>query len=84
MEKNPKLIQNNKYIQGNAAALDTLSLAGIREAPSINNQQDYGTFVLDVLKLSSKLPISSLLSDDTIRVTHEFVTPRYLATSAPV
>ena len=45
---------------------------------------DYGTFVLSVLKLSSKLPISGLLSDDTIRVTHEFVTPRYLATSAPV
>ena len=42
----------------------------------------YG-FVLDVLRLSSKLPISGMLSDATARVTHEFVTPRYLATSAP-
>ena len=38
----------------------------------------YGTFVLGVFKLSSKLPISGLLSDDTIRVTHEFVTPDLL------
>lgn len=35
VEKNPKLIQNNKYIQGNAADLDTLSRAGIQEAPSV-------------------------------------------------
>ena len=44
VEKNPKLIQNNKYIQGNAAALDTLSQAGIREAPSINNQETGDVF----------------------------------------
>jgi len=35
VEKNPKFIQNNKYIQGNAADLDVLSRAGIREAPSV-------------------------------------------------
>ena len=35
VEKNPKFIQNNKYIQGNAADLDTLTRAGIREAPSV-------------------------------------------------
>ena len=35
VEKNKKFIQNNKYIQGNAADLDTLSRAGIREAPSV-------------------------------------------------
>ncbi len=35
VEKNPTLIQNNNYIQGNAADLDTLSRAGIREAPSV-------------------------------------------------
>ena len=35
VEKNPKFIQNNKYIQGNAADLDVLSRAGIRESPSV-------------------------------------------------
>ncbi len=35
VEKNPKLIQNNNYIQGDAADLDTLNRAGIREAPSV-------------------------------------------------
>lgn len=35
VEKNSKLIQNNKYIQGNAADLATLNRAGIREAPSV-------------------------------------------------
>ena len=35
VEKNPKFIRNNKYIQGNAADLDTLTRAGIREAPSV-------------------------------------------------
>jgi len=35
VEKNPKFIQNNKYIQGNAADIDTLNRAGIREAPSV-------------------------------------------------
>ncbi|MCP4634727.1 MAG: potassium channel protein, partial [candidate division Zixibacteria bacterium] len=34
VEKNAKLIQNN-YIQGNAADLDTLNRAGLREAPSV-------------------------------------------------
>ena len=55
-----------------------------KEVRSMDYGTDYGTSVLDVLKLSSKLPISGLMSDDTARVTHEFVTPRYLATSAPV
>ncbi len=35
VEKNAKLIQNNKYIQGNAADLHTLNRAGIREASSV-------------------------------------------------
>ncbi len=35
VEKNPKFIQKNKYIQGNAADLDILSRAGIREASSV-------------------------------------------------
>jgi len=35
VEKNPKFIQNNNYIQGNAADLDALNRAGIREAPSV-------------------------------------------------
>jgi len=35
VEKNPKFIQNSKYIQGNAADLDILNRAGIREAPSV-------------------------------------------------
>ncbi len=35
VEKNPKLIQNDNYIQGDAADLDTLNRAGIREAPSV-------------------------------------------------
>jgi len=35
VEKNPRFIQNNKYIQGNAADLDTLNRAGIREASSV-------------------------------------------------
>ena len=35
VERNPTLIQSNNYIQGNAADLDTLSRAGIREAPSV-------------------------------------------------
>ena len=35
VEKNPKFIQNDKYIQGNAADLDTLNRAGIREASSV-------------------------------------------------
>ncbi len=35
VERNPKFIQNNKYIQGNAADLDTLHQAGIREASSV-------------------------------------------------
>jgi len=35
VEKRAKLIQNDKYIQGNAADLETLNRAGIREAPSV-------------------------------------------------
>ena len=35
VEKNPRFIQNKKYIQGNAADLDTLNRAGIREASSV-------------------------------------------------
>ena len=35
VEKRAKLIQNDKYIQGNAADLKTLNRAGIREAPSV-------------------------------------------------
>jgi Trk K+ transport system NAD-binding subunit len=35
VEKNPKLIQNNNYIQGNAADFETLNHAGIREATSV-------------------------------------------------
>jgi Trk K+ transport system NAD-binding subunit len=35
VEKNSKLIQNSNYIQGNAADLETLNRAGIREATSV-------------------------------------------------
>ncbi len=35
VEKNPALVQNNNYIQGDAADLDTLNRAGIQEAPSV-------------------------------------------------
>ncbi len=35
VEKNPKAIKNKEYIQGNAADLDTLNRAGIREATSV-------------------------------------------------
>jgi len=36
VEKNPKLIENNEnYIHGNAADINTLYRAGIREAPSV-------------------------------------------------
>ena len=35
VEKNPRFIQNKKYIQGNTADLDTLNRAGIREASSV-------------------------------------------------
>lgn len=35
VEKNPRFIQNKKYLQGNAADLDTLNRAGIREASSV-------------------------------------------------
>ncbi len=35
VEKNPTLIQNDNYIHGNAADLDTLNRAGIQEAPSV-------------------------------------------------
>lgn len=35
VEKNPKFIQNDKYIQGNAADFDTLIQAGLKEATSV-------------------------------------------------
>ena len=35
VEKNSRLIQNDKYVQGNAADLDTLNRAGIQKAPSV-------------------------------------------------
>jgi len=35
VEKNPKFIQNDEYIQGNAADLDTLNRAGIQKATSV-------------------------------------------------
>ncbi len=35
VEKNSRLIQNSKYVQGNAADLDTLNRAGIEKAPSV-------------------------------------------------
>ncbi len=35
VEKKSRLIQNSKYVQGNAADLDTLNLAGIQKAPSV-------------------------------------------------
>ncbi len=35
VERNPKFIQNSKYIHGNAADLDVLNRAGIREASSV-------------------------------------------------
>ncbi len=35
VEKNSRLIKNDKYVQGNAADLDTLNRAGIQKAPSV-------------------------------------------------
>jgi Trk K+ transport system NAD-binding subunit len=35
VEKNSKLVQNDNYINGNAADLETLNRAGIQEAPSV-------------------------------------------------
>ncbi len=35
VEKNSKLVQNDNYIKGNAADLETLNRAGIQEAPSV-------------------------------------------------
>jgi len=35
VEKKPKLVRNDNYIQGNAADLETLNRAGINEAPSV-------------------------------------------------
>ncbi|MBU8910785.1 MAG: NAD-binding protein [Desulfobacterales bacterium] len=35
VEKNARLVKNNKYIQGNAADLATLNRAGLREASSV-------------------------------------------------
>jgi Trk K+ transport system NAD-binding subunit len=35
VEKNPRVVQDNTYIQGNAADIDTLHDAGIREATSV-------------------------------------------------
>ena len=35
VEKKSRLIKNDKYIQGNAADLDTLNRAGIQKAPSV-------------------------------------------------
>ncbi|MCD4674910.1 MAG: NAD-binding protein [Desulfobacula sp.] len=35
VEKNSRLIKNDKYVQGNAADLDTLNRAGIQQAPSV-------------------------------------------------
>jgi Trk K+ transport system NAD-binding subunit len=35
VEKNPKFIENEKYIKGNAADIETLKHAGIREATSV-------------------------------------------------
>ncbi|MCK5684566.1 NAD-binding protein, partial [bacterium] len=35
VEKNSRLIKSNKYVQGDAADLDTLNKAGIQEAPSV-------------------------------------------------
>jgi Trk K+ transport system NAD-binding subunit len=35
VEKNSRLIKNDKYVQGNAADLDTLNRAGIQQTPSV-------------------------------------------------
>jgi voltage-gated potassium channel len=35
VEKNSRLIKNDKYVQGNAADLETLNRAGIQKAPSV-------------------------------------------------
>ena len=35
VEKNSRLIKNDKYVQGDAADLDTLNRAGIQQAPSV-------------------------------------------------
>ncbi len=69
IEKNRKLIKNNKYIQGNAADLETLHLAGIKEASSviITTHNDSMNVYLTIYcrKLRSEIQIVSRANMDS-------------------